>query len=78
MKHQHNLKADLKKRDGHWLAKLRYRGWVIVALRFPDKDTARQWLHQTQETFHGSAIHDDIDRLKDLITETYQGDQTDE
>jgi hypothetical protein len=73
---KHNLKADLKKRDGFWLAKLRYRGWQIVSKHFETKDAARQWLHDMSNEFFGSAIQDDIDRLKILIDETYQGDQT--
>jgi hypothetical protein len=78
---QFNVKGDLKKRDGYWLAKLRYRGWHITNKRFPDKDSARQWLHEKMNEFMGSSIQDDIDRFKTLIEETYgptQGDNPDE
>jgi hypothetical protein len=74
---QHNAKGDLKKRDGYYLAKLRYRGWHIVNKRFKEKDAARQWLHDIIHDFIGSVIQEDIDRMKNLIEETYGPQQGD-
>jgi hypothetical protein len=70
----HELKLDLKNREDHWFAKLRYYGWYVYGKRFPldQKDRARQWLRNKHEQFHGSVVEEEIDRLKTLIEETYK------